>query len=259
MNIDFKGRHAVITGGASGIGLATARMFARSGAKVSVVDRDERGRDVVEDFGGTLFCCDVGDENAVEALAVKLMDGDATVNVLVTCAGVLQRTLTPAELSWAEWDRTMQVHLRGTYACCKSFGSRMADAKQGAIVTISSVAGIGSGPLHAYGPAKAAIAHLSKTLAAEWGPSAVRVNSVAPGFTMTPALEKGLDDTGPLTKEQLTKQAALKRLVEADEIAAAILFLSSDMASAITGITLPVDAGFLAGRDWEAYGGLRQN
>lgn len=113
MNIDLKTRHAVITGGASGIELATARMFARAGAKVSVIDRDERGRDIVENFGGTHYCCDVGDEAAFEGLAVKLMDGDTTVDVLVTCAGVLQRTLTPAELSWAEWDRTMQVHLRG--------------------------------------------------------------------------------------------------------------------------------------------------
>lgn len=259
MLIDYTNRHAVVTGGASGIGLATARQLVAAGATVTVVDRNEKGRTSVEAIGAALRCCDISDETAVEMLAAELSADGKLVDCLVTCAGVLQRTLPPSDLSWAEWDRTIQVHLRGTYACCKSFGTRMAQAGRGTIVTISSTAGIGSAPLHAYGPAKAAIAHLSKTLAAEWGPDGVRVNSVAPGFTMTPALEKGLDEKGSLVEEQLTRQAALGRLVKADEIAAAILFLGSDLASAITGITLPVDAGFLAARDWEAYGGLRKS
>src|SRR5690606_23242291 len=101
-----------------------------------------------------------------------------------------QRPLPPETLSWKEWDLVQRVHLRGTYACCRSVGNRMAVRGRGSIVTISSISGMRSAPLHSYGPAKAGIISLSECLAAEWGPKGMRVNSVAPGFTHTPALER---------------------------------------------------------------------
>jgi NAD(P)-dependent dehydrogenase (short-subunit alcohol dehydrogenase family) len=113
-----------------------------------------------------------------------------------------------------------------------------------------------SAPVHGYGPAKAAVIGLTQTLAAEWGPAGVRVNAVSPGFTRTPALELGLAH-GVLNEPELTRGAALQRLVEPAEVGSAIAWLLGPEASAVTGANIPVDAGFLVGVTWAAYGGLR--
>jgi NAD(P)-dependent dehydrogenase (short-subunit alcohol dehydrogenase family) len=133
----------------------------------------------------------------------------------------------------------------------------MAARGTGSIVLMASVAGMSSSPLHAYGPAKAGVIAMAACLAAEWGPRQIRVNAVSPGFTETPALKRGIEH-GVLSKELLSRSSALGRLVDADEVAAAALFLLSDLSSGITGINLPVDAGFLVATPWEAYGGLRE-
>ena len=172
-------------------------------------------------------------------------------------AGVLQRTLPPEELSLREWDFVARIDLRGTYLCCARFGAAMAQRGSGAIVNIASVAGMGSGPLHSYGPAKAGVINLTECLAAEWGPKGVRVNAVSPGFTHTPALERGIT-TRTLETGAMTTHAALGRLIEPREIANAVTFLASKQASAITGINLPVDAGYLVATPWASYGGLRR-
>jgi NAD(P)-dependent dehydrogenase (short-subunit alcohol dehydrogenase family) len=169
---------------------------------------------------------------------------------------VLQRTLPPDRLSLKEWDHVAHIDLRGTYLCCAAFGTEMASRGAGAIVNIASVAGMRSGPLHSYGPAKAGVISLTEGLAAEWGPRSVRVNCVSPGFTQTPALDKGFD-TATLTEANLVKSSALGRLVRPEEIAQAVSFLCSDWASAITGVNLVVDAGYLVATSWSAYGGLR--
>lgn len=257
MQIDLRGARALITGGASGIGLACAQAFQSAGASVTIADRSPDGAGTAATIGVEFVPLDVGDEDAVEAVANALHAQGRAPTVLVTCAGVLQRTLPPGELSWKEWDRVTRIHLRGTYACCRSFGTRMATAGHGSIVTISSVSGLRSGPLHAYGPAKAAVAHLSTCLAAEWGRKGVRVNSVAPGFTRTPALDRGLAD-GTLDESVMRGQTALGRMIRADEIAAAVVFLASPLASAITGTVLPVDAGYMVASDWGVYGGMRE-
>jgi len=254
----LEGKVAMVTGAASGIGLAVAKMLAAEGAAVVLADRDgETAAAEAERLDATWQAFDVADEAAVAAAVEAVEAETGPLEVLVTCAGVLQRTLPPKELSWKEWDLVQRVQLRGTYACCREVGSRMAARGRGSIVTISSVAGLVSGPLHSYGPAKAAIAHLSACLAAEWGAAGVRVNCVAPGFTMTPALKRGLD-TQTLQEGAMTGATALGRLVEAEEIAAAVVFLASARAGAITGVTLPVDAGYLVATPWDAYGGLRR-
>ena len=133
----------------------------------------------------------------------------------------------------------------------------MAKRGTGCIVNIASVAGMRSGPLHSYGPAKAGVISLTECLASEWGPAGVRVNCISPGFTYTPALEKGFS-THTLAQGELERGSALGRLVAADEIAGAALFLCCPLASAITGVNLPVDAGYLVATPWAAYGGLRR-
>lgn len=256
MEFGLEGRVAIVTGGASGIGLACARRLRSAGAEVVIADRSEDVARVGDDLGFMAMRLDVADECAVDDLAARLDADGSGPSILVTCAGVLQRTLSPDELTWKEWDLVQRVHVRGTYACCRAFGTRMAASGAGGrIVTVSSVAGMRSAPLHSYGPAKAAVIAMTRSLAAEWGRRGVRVNSVAPGFTDTPALDRSFD-TATLGRDRLEALSALGRLVGADEVADAALYLASDMASAVTGAVLPVDAGFLVGSDWQAYGGL---
>ncbi|MFA7666915.1 MAG: SDR family oxidoreductase [Burkholderiaceae bacterium] len=255
--IDLSGKHAVITGAASGIGFACARLFAAAGGRVVIADRNaEAAEQVAAELGGIALPMDVGDEASVDDAAARLAGRIGPVDILVNSAGVLQRTLPPDQLSLREWDFVTRIDLRGTYLCCARFGSQMAERGAGAIVNIASVAGMRSGPLHAYGPAKAGVISLTECLAGEWGPKGVRVNSVAPGFTQTPALDRGFE-TRTLDEQSLERSAALGRLVAADEIARAVLFLASDWASAITGVNLAVDAGYLVAGSWASYGGLR--
>jgi NAD(P)-dependent dehydrogenase (short-subunit alcohol dehydrogenase family) len=127
---------------------------------------------------------------------------------------------------------------------------------RGSIVNIASIAGMRSMPLHAYAPAKAAVIAMTQCLAAEWGPSQVRVNAVSPGYTRTPALQTAID-RGERDVSALEANAALGRLVEPAEIARAVAFLASPEAGAITGINLPVDCGWLVAPSWHTYGGLR--
>jgi NAD(P)-dependent dehydrogenase (short-subunit alcohol dehydrogenase family) len=261
MNIALQlaGQTALVTGGASGIGWACARQLRESGAHVILADLNlPRAQEIARTLMGDAIAIDVGDEASVQAAASTVRERFGAVHILVNSAGVLQRTLPPNQLSIKEWDFVSRIDLRGTYLCCALFGSDMAAKGRGAIVNIASVAGMTSGPLHAYGPAKAGVISLTESLAAEWGPRRVRVNCISPGFTQTPALDKGFS-TATLSQDDLVRNSALGRLVTADEIAKAAVFLSSDGASAITGVNLPVDAGFLVTTPWAAYGGLRKS
>ena len=253
-------RLVVVTGAASGIGEACARRFAAAGDHVVVADRNLEGAQrVAAALGarGTALHIDLGDEHSIERAAREVAESMGTAHVLVNCAGVLQRTLPPEQLSLKEWDIVSRIDLRGTYLSCVAFGAPMAARGHGAIVNIASVAGMRSGPLHAYGPAKAGVISIGECLAAEWGPKGVRVNTVSPGWTQTPALDKGIA-TGTLDEGHMVASTALGRLVRADEIAAAVHFLASAQASAITGVNLPVDAGFIVATPWMGYGGLRR-
>jgi NAD(P)-dependent dehydrogenase (short-subunit alcohol dehydrogenase family) len=234
------------------------QVLAAAGARVVVADRNlPAAQAVAASAGGIAVALDVGDEVSVDAAVAAVLAQCGVPRVLVNSAGVLQRTLPPEELTLREWDFVARVDLRGTYLCCARFGAAMARAGGGAIVNIASVAGMGSGPLHSYGPAKAGVINLTECLAAEWGPKGVRVNAVSPGFTHTPALEKGMT-TRTLAADDMAGSSALGRLIQPREIAHAVAFLASAQASAITGVNLPVDAGYLVATPWASYGGLRR-
>lgn len=257
MNLRFDGRVVVVAGGASGIGEACARLFRESGGRVVVADRNLAAAEAVaRALDGSAVALDVAEEESVEAAFAAIEREIGEVEVLVNSAGVLQRTLPPGELTMREWDLVSRIDLRGTYLCCAAAGTRMAGRRRGSIVNIASVAGMRSGPLHAYGPAKAGVINLTQCLAAEWGRAGVRVNAVSPGFTQTPALAKGVDK-GILEEERMAAASACGRLLDPREIAAAVCFLASDLASGITGVNLPVDLGYLVATPWQSYGGLR--
>lgn len=248
---------AAVTGGASGIGEACAREFASQGYAVAVIDRNRQGAErVAGEIGGRAYELDVGDEQAVEACAARIEDEFGPVEALVNSAGIIQVPVRPAELPMSVFDDIVRINQRGLYLCCTAFGHRMVTRKRGAIVNIASISGMISMPLHAYCPTKAAVISITECLAAEWGPVGVRVNAVSPGYTLTPAVQ-GAIDRGQRDPGQLTKSAAMQRLVDPAEIATVCAFLCSPGASAVTGINVPVDAGLLCGVTWTQYGGMR--
>ncbi len=247
---------AVVTGGASGIGAACCRELARRGYKVAVADIDEvLAARVAAEIAGAAFAVDIADEASAEDLADRVERDLGPVQVLVNSAGIIQAPLSPEKLPLSSWDQVVRVDQRGTYVACLAFGRRMALRGRGAIVNIASVAGMRSMPLHAYAPAKAAVISMTECLAAEWGRSGVRVNAVSPGYTRTPALQ-GAIDRGQRDVTALEDSSALGRMVEPEEIAQAVAFLASGEAAAITGVNLPVDAGWLVATSWRTYNGL---
>lgn len=254
----MEGSIAVVTGGASGIGAACCAELARQGARVVVLDRDgARAEAVAREVGGVSYEADVCDGAGLEACAARIERETGPVDVLVNSAGILQVPLRPDELPMAVFDDVVRVDQRGTYLASVVFGKRMVARRRGAIVNIASIAGMRSMPLHAYAPAKAAVISITECLAAEWGPAQVRVNSVCPGYTRTPALQAAID-RGERDVSALSGNAALGRLVEPDEIARVVAFLASPAAAAITGVSLPVDCGWLVATPWHTYGGLRR-
>jgi NAD(P)-dependent dehydrogenase (short-subunit alcohol dehydrogenase family) len=247
---------AVVTGGASGIGEACCRVLHERGATVVLMDVNERVREIAREFGGRAWIGDVADEVAMERCAAEIEQQVGPVDILVNSAGIIQIPLPPEKLSMKTWDDVVRVDQRGTYVACVAFGLRMAARRRGSIVNIASIAGMRSMPMHAYTPAKAAVISITECLAAEWGPSQVRVNAVSPGYTRTPALQ-GAIDKGQRDINALKGNSALGRMVEPDEIAKAVAFLSGPDAAAITGVNLPVDCGWLVTPSWHTYGGLR--
>lgn len=248
---------AVVTGGASGIGEACCRELSSAGAEVLVLDRDlDRAAVVAKEIRGQAFSCDVGDELNMKSCATRIEAEIGPVDILINSAGIFQDPQRPSELSMAKYDDVVRIDQRGTYVACVAFGMFMVARRNGSIVNIASVTGMRSVPLHAYAPAKAAVISMTECLAAEWGPAQVRVNAVCPGYTRTPALRAAIE-RGQRDPSMMTSNAAFGRLVEPEEVARAVAFLASPMASAITGVSLPVDCGWLVAPAWRTYGGLR--
>ncbi|MDB5848336.1 MAG: Short-chain dehydrogenase [Rhodoferax sp.] len=254
---DFEGRTALVTGGASGIGLACVQLMLARGASVVLADLDpSRTAEAAVREGAVPLAFDVADRAAVASAQRQLAEQGIAVDLLVNCAGIVQSPEPPGVLAHGVFQRVMAIDFEGTYACCAEFGSAMAVRGRGSIVNIASVAGMRSMPLHAYSPAKAAVVSLGECLAGEWGRSGVRVNTVSPGYTVTAALQ-GQIDLGLRDPEKLKANSALGRLIAPDDIAEAVVFLLSDAARMITGVNLPVDAGWLVAGSWNTFGGVR--
>ena len=248
----------MVTGGASGIGAASAEVLAMDGWRLVVAGHNlERARLVADRIGGVAWHIDVSSDDSVANAAREIEASVGPVYGLVNSAGILQKPLTPHQFPMEEWDRIQAVNFRGSYITSLAFARAMLERRRGSIVNISSVSGSRSMPLHSYAPAKAAIISMTQCLAAEWGAASLRVNSVAPGYTLTPALAAAIE-RGEREVDGATRNSPLGELVRPEQVGDAVAFLLSDRANAITGVDLAVDCGWLVGTGWDMYGGLRK-
>src|SRR5438552_2072389 len=246
----------LVTGGSRGIGAATATLLAEQGKTVVAVDIAPEPLAAAQVIVWPAPF-DVASEAAVISGIADIETRHGPITGLVNAAGIFGKMHPVERVRMENWDREINIDLRGTFLVARSVGERMAKRRHGAIVNVASVAGMTSGPIHAYTAAKAGVIQITQTLAAEWGRAGVRVNAVSPGFTRTIALEAGIA-SGVLDNERLARPTAMNRLVEPIEVAQAYAWLLSPMSSGVTGVNLPVDAGYIAGTSWAAYGGLRE-
>jgi NAD(P)-dependent dehydrogenase (short-subunit alcohol dehydrogenase family) len=248
-------RVAVITGGASGIGEATARRLVADGCAVAILDSNRAGAEAVaKSLGGHFATCDVADAAAVDAAACQVERQLGPADILVTSAGLIPNCEAIMDMDMAAHARMWEVNYNGTLHACRAFGRQMIARKRGAIVTLGSINSRLPLPLPAYNPGKAAIERLTQLLAVELGRHGIRVNSVGPTYVMTPPLRAKVD-LGQRDLGKIMAVHALRHLPEPGDVAEAIAFLASDAAKAITGVLLPVDAGWLAAVSYRTYAG----
>jgi len=242
---------AVVTGGASGIGEACVREFAGAGWRVISADIDTaRGSTVASEIAAAGGACefealDVSEEPAVDAFAAAVYARHGRVDALVSSAGVLQNAVLVTKMSLSEFDRISSVNVRGSLVVSRVLGARMCEAGTGSIIHMCSLTAFRASAQVAYAMGKASLKMLTEIMAAEFGPHGVRVNAVAPGYTMTPAMKQRID-RGERNPAAVIEKSALRRFVEPSEVAGVVRFLCTAEAAAITGVTLPIDCGWLA-------------
>jgi 2-hydroxycyclohexanecarboxyl-CoA dehydrogenase len=246
MDLRLDGQLALVTGGASGIGAATARRLAAEGALVVVADIDGDGaQSIADDVGGHAVGLDVTDPAAVRTAFAGIAELLGPVDVLVNNAGGGQLALF-VDTDEDDWDRIVALNLRGTMSCTKAVLRSMCERRRGAIVNVASESGnIGCAGGAAYSAAKAGVLGFTKAVARETARHGVRVNAVAPGPIDTPLLNGPQFSTrlGAKLKEQVVAATVMGRTGTPDEVAAAIAYLASSDASYVTGQTLAVSGG----------------
>jgi NAD(P)-dependent dehydrogenase (short-subunit alcohol dehydrogenase family) len=189
----LSGKIAIVTGGGSGIGESIAKLFAQEGANIVIGDINiKSAQKVIEEIEGMgrkglSVQMDVAAKEDADRLTVEALREFGRVDILINNAGITQPPLSTLELDIETWERVTNVDYKGVYLCSRSVGDVMVKQRSGSIINISSIIGLASAPLVTYGPAKSAIIMLTKILATEWGKYNVRVNAIAPGFTLTPA------------------------------------------------------------------------
>lgn len=229
----MEGWVAVVTGGASGIGQATVALLRACGTEVHVVDLAGEPP------------CDVTDRQALDGLAAEIAARHGRLDILVNAAGILTANAPVDELGADDFRRNFEVNLLGVFQATQAFGPLL-KAARGSVVNVASQAALVSLPQQAaYTAAKGAVAALTRSLAIDWAEYGVRVNAVAPGFTRTPMTEAFFENA--VFTAAAIKRIPLGRILEAPEIAGAIVFLASPLAAAVTGVVLPVDGGWTAG------------
>lgn len=247
------GKLAVITGGGSGIGEATAHVFAAAGATVVVAGRRlEPLQKVAEAIGGHAIACDVSDQRDVQTLFAKAKDITGHVDVLLNNAGGPGPIAPVAEVDMADWVGCMNINLVGAMYCLQEAAGIMTEQGSGSIINMSSLMGIQGYPMRsAYVASKFALIGITETMARELGPVGVRVNALMPGAVSGANMDRILArraeaegrSAAEIERENYTDVAALKRWVSPEEVGRAALYYACDLSSAITGDKMKVDCG----------------
>ena len=247
----LEGRIAVVTGGGQGIGLACAEALGEAGARIVVTDRDPKMAESgaaglkAKGYAAEAVTMDVTDSARVSQVAAELAARNGKVDILVNNAGIARSETAAEKVADEHWLNVIDVNLNGTFWCCRAFGRHMLDAGSGAIVNIGSMSGfIVNKPQEQsyYNASKAAVHHLTKSLAAEWGARGVRVNAVAPTYVETPL--NAFVKSNPRMYDAWIGGTPMARMGTPDEIASVALFLASDAASLMTGSVVLVDGGY---------------
>ena len=251
---NLKGKKAIITGGGGGIGSAIALGFAEFGVDMALVGRTaerlERVKsEILKRFHVRVLTIpgDVSSKEHVERIVEKVIDEFGCIDILVNCHGIGQ--WVPAEeMSEEDWDNMLNINLKGVFLMCQAVGRHMIKRRSGKIINIASTSGNfvdRPQPQAHYNASKAGVIMLTKSLAAEWAKYGINVNSVSPGFTLTPMLEEFMKKPEYTDYVETWKfLTPMGRLAEPMEIAGAVIFLASDAASYITGHDLVVDGGY---------------
>ena len=246
-NIDLSGKRALITGAAAGIGRACAVALAEAGTTIVAVDVNEQGIQQTIDATGSGFAvrCDLSRPDDVESMRDRVLAELGGIDILINCAGIISYKKGIGAFPIEEWDRVLNVNLRGTYLVCRAFIEGMKEQRWGRIVTFSSLAarvgGIEVG-LH-YTASKAALIGFTRTLAKEGGPYGITVNAVAPGVILTEPVRKQIQGR----EADYLAQIPLRRLGEPEDVANVVLFLSSSLSGYMTGSVLDINGGIYMG------------
>lgn len=251
MNISFEGQVALVTGAASGMGLETARAFAESGAAVVLSDANEKAvmeaaKNIAKDGHKTLGVrCDVTSEQDVKAMLEATVSTFGRLDAAYNNAGVQSQVTDTADLDGEEWDRVVNINLRGVWLCMKYELRQMrTQGSGGAIVNCSSLGGlVGLPGRSAYHAAKHGVLGLTKSAAIEYAPRGVRINAICPGTINTPMV-RNMIDSGDLSEEAVVGLAPIERLGESREIADTVLWLCSPMSTYVIGQSIAVDGGY---------------
>ncbi|TMC50898.1 MAG: SDR family oxidoreductase [Chloroflexi bacterium] len=242
----FKDRVVLVTGGARGIGAATASRFAQEGARVVVSDMDlAPAEEVAGPINGLAVACDVTSREQVEAMVGRAVSELGRLDVLVCCAGIIRDNML-YKMSDDDWDSVIDTHLKGTFFCARAAQKPMVEQKFGKMVFLSSTSALGNRGQTNYSTAKAGLQGMARTLAIELGPFNINVNTVAPGFVetrMTRATAERMGVDFEAFKVGAASQIPLRRVGQPEDIASVISFLCSEDSSFVSGQTIYVRGG----------------